>query len=353
MTRQLVWDPAPGETRCVLVEQGVPVELHLLRTATASPTAAAGSRHTARLVSRLGNGRALIALESGEEALLQPVPPVAEGAAIAVEITRPRLPEPGRWKRALARPADPDAEPPLAAQTLLFDRASELICADIRAAPLPGPGVPPVRIDAEAVAALEIETLVDQARSGLWAFEGGLLSIERTRAMTVIDIDGTLAPLALNLAAAQAIGHVLRLFAITGPVGIDFVGMSSRADRQAVDHALAEACAALGPHERTAINGFGFCQLVRPRKGPSVAEHLCGTTPGRLSVESQALLLLREAARSQGVGVRTITALPGVVDVLRQWPRLLDQVRRMSGADVKLVCEPGVSGYGHVHVAPA
>ena len=43
------------------------------------------------------------------------------------------------------------------------------------------------------------------------------------------------------------------------------------------------------------MNGFGFAQIIRPRSGPSIPELLCTTTPGRLSPESRAVALLREA----------------------------------------------------------
>ncbi|MFN5759901.1 MAG: ribonuclease E/G, partial [Sphingomonadaceae bacterium] len=211
----------------------------------------------------------------------------------------------------------------------------------------------PHRIDMALVADADIDVLVEAARTGLIDFPGGTLSIERTRAMTMIDVDGSLAPLALNCAAAAAIGRALRLFQITGPIGIDFVGMASKADRQAVDAALGAALAPLGPLERTALNGFGFAQIIRPRTGPCVPEQLCGTTPGRLSVESQALALLREAARSTGIGPRTLTARPVVIDLLRRWTDVVAEVERWTGVPLNLVSDAGVQGYGHVHVTPA
>lgn len=353
MTRTLVWDPAPGETRALLLEEGAPVELHLLRDLSTGMTAQTGAVHQARLVARLGNGRGLALLDSGEEVLLHPVPSLPEGSALTLRITRPRLPEPGQWKRALATPlgeADPLPAPddPRAA---LWAKADLLICARASDAPL---GLPlPVRVDPDAVAEADLEGWIDRARTGLFPFDGGSLSIERTRAMTIIDVDGGGDPLALNRAAAAAIGRALRLFQIGGPVGIDFVGVSSRADRQAVDQALAEACAPLAPLERTSVNGFGFAQIVRPRTGPSLPELLCGTTPGQLSAESQALGLLRAAAHSAGVGPRLITARPQVIDLLQRWTVEMDAVRRSVGADIKLVPDPGLSGYGHVHVSPA
>lgn len=355
MTRALIWDPAPGETRCLMLEDGAPAELHLLRTVGVGAGAQTGQVLPARLVSRLGNGRGLAVLDSGEEVLLHPVPTGPEGRLCPVRITRPRLPEPGQWKRALARPAtaaDADAgdSPPDPAQAL-FARVDQLICAAPNDAP---PALPiPVRVDPDAVAHADLDGLIDQARTGLVPFAGGALSIERTRAMTIIDVDGPLPPVDLNLAAAAALGRVLRLFQITGPVGVDFVSMASRADRQAVDAALAATLMPLGLVDRTAINGFGFAQIVRPRPAASIPELLCGTTPGQLSIESQALALLRAAVRTKGVGMRTLTARPKVVDLLHSWTAELAAARRALGADVKLVSDPAQSGYGQVHVTPA
>lgn len=352
MTRQLVWDAAPGETRCLLLENGTPVELHLRRSVAFPPRAPAESHHSARLISRLGNGRGLITLANGEEALLHPVPAIPEGAALNVALTRESLPEPGQWKRALARPieaGEPVSEIDIAPH---LTTVSEIICAAPLTLP-PALSHIPQKIDAAAVAEADIDLLMEAARTGLIAFPGGTLSIERTRAMTIIDVDGSLAPLALNLAAAAAIGRALRLFQITGPIGIDFVSLANKADRHAVDAALAEALAPLGPLERTAINGFGFAQIIRPRTGASVLEQLCGTTPGRLSIESQALALLRAAVQATGIGPRTVTARPAVIDVLRTWEDLRADVQRQTGAPLNLVADAGVQGYGHVHVSPA
>ena len=128
MTRQLVWDPAPGDVRCAVLEGGDVVELHLIPLCQASPSAQAGARLSGRLVSRLGQAQALIALETGEEALLRPVPSVAEGARLMVDIVRSRVPEPGRWKRALARPAGDDAPAPDRITRLLAS-VDAVICA--------------------------------------------------------------------------------------------------------------------------------------------------------------------------------------------------------------------------------
>jgi Ribonuclease E/G family len=213
-----------------------------------------------------------------------------------------------------------------------------------------GGASPPVRIDAEAIASADFDTLMDQAVQGQFAIAGGLLTIERTRAMTMIDVDGTGDALTLNLAAAEESARLLRLLGIGGPTGIDFVSMNSRAARAQVDAVLGVACAALGGNERTGVNGFGFCQIIRPRTGPSVPELLCGVTPGRMSVESRAIALLREAGRSQGIGVRRLVAPVAVLDLIREWPEETGALKFSLGAAIELVPDASATGYGHVHV---
>jgi hypothetical protein len=158
-----------------------------------------------------------------------------------------------------------------------------------------GDALPPAKVDGQAISEADFDGLIEQAVTGEFPIAGGLLSFERTRAMGMIDIDGVGDPLALNLAAAKAIPPLLRLLDIGGPLGIDFISLGDRKARQAVDAALVEACTVLGPHKCTAVNGFGFAQIIRQRSGPSIPEIVCGTTPGRLSLESRAAALLREA----------------------------------------------------------
>ena len=107
----------------------------------------------------------------------------------------------------------------------------------------------------------------------------------------------------------------------------------------------------LGPHKRTAINGFGFAQIVRPRPGPSIPELICATTPGRLSAESRAVALLRAASRSRGHGPRRLVAPPAIVDAIRQWPEEIAALRSALGVDIELVADSAASGYGHVDVS--
>lgn len=366
MNRVLLWDAGPGEIRTGLIEQGRLAEFRILRPRRDSALLAAGEIYTARVLRSLGRNRAQVTLGGGSEALLQPAQALPEGTLLTAEMTRAPIPEPGRWKLPTVRPAPgiaPMGEPGWHGGTELWALFLQRLAPTLDAIICPaaqsanavraelGSGCPPVRIDAEAIAEADFSGLIEAAVLGEFAVAGGVLSIERSRAMTVIDIDGSGDPLALNLAGAREIGRLLRLFDIGGPVGIDFVTLPGRLARSAVDAALGHACAALGPHKRTAMNGFGFAQIVRPRPGPSIPEIVCTTTPGRLSLESRAIALLREAGRSQGHGPRRLIAPPAVIALVRQWPDELGALQTSLGAAIELVADPAAIGYGHVHAS--
>jgi ribonuclease G len=366
MTRTLLWDAGPGEIRTGLVEDGTLSEFRIIRQRRQKALYAAGEHYTARILENLGRGRARVTLGGDVEALLEQHPKLPEGALLAVQMTRSAIPEPGRWKLPIVRPA-PDAvpqaepswhfsdEPWVLFLRKLADSLDEIVCGDAMIAnevraDLGGHGVA-VRIDPHAIADADFDSVIEAAVAGEFPIEGGMLSIERTRAMTMIDIDGSGDPLALNLAAAREIPRLLRLLDIGGQVGIDFLALPDRKARLAVDSALADACVALGQHERTAINGFGFAQIVRPRSGPSIPEILCGTTPGRLSLESRAVALLRDAGRSKGHGRRQLVAPPAIVDLIRQWPEETLALQYALGVEIELVSDSSAIGYGYVHVS--
>jgi ribonuclease G len=366
--RSLLWGAGPGEIRAGLVEDGAVAEFRLVRLRRDVADLAAGERYTVRIKTRMGGGKALVTLWGDVDAILQPVPALPEGSLVVVEMVRAPVPEPGKWKRAKVRYVDDapprsepgwhfSAEPWERFLRRAADNVDVILCPDATSAneveALLGQDAPPVQIDPDAIEAADFDALIEQAVVGEFQIADGQITLERTRAMTVIDVDGDGDPLALNIAAAREIPRLLRLFDIGGPVGIDFVSLPTRAARLAVDAAFAEASAALGPCERTAVNGFGFCQLIRPRTGPSVPEILCGTTPSRLTTQSRAIALLRAAGRAQGRGPRQLVGPPAVIDMIRAWPEEAAALRSSLGVAIELVSDPAVSGYGHVHVSPA
>jgi hypothetical protein len=363
----LLWDAGPGEIRAGLVDDGKLTEFRIIRLRRGEKALyQAGERYTARIIER--TGRTAIVDLGLEQSLLDPAPNgYNAGQLVSVIMTRSRIPEPGRWKPAKVRltedPAPAHTEPCWhfsAEPWELYLRATAphvtaIICPDaVVARDVERLVATPVRVDPQLIADAAFDEIIDNAISGQFALDGqGALSIERTRAMTMIDVDGMGDGEALNIAAARAVPGLLRLLDIGGATAIDFVSMENRTARQNVADAFDAAATNLGQHERTAVNGFGLMQIIRPRIGPSVPEILCETTPGRLSLESRAIALFREAGRSQGFGPRRLIAPPAIIDLIRTWPEETAALCFSLGAEIELVPDSGAVGYGHVHVAQA
>ena len=109
--------------------------------------------------------------------------------------------------------------------------------------------------------------------------------------------------------------------------------ISGKGARQAV----AEAVDALlpQPFERTAVNGFGFLQIVRPRRHASLFE----LAADRPSFEARALL--RRAARETGA-IRLVSH-PAASTVLERHPDWLDQLAAQVGGAVGLRADPSLA----------
>ena len=112
--------------------------------------------------------------------------------------------------------------------------------------------------------------------------------------------------LAANLAAAALVARQIPLRNLGGGIVVDFVGLDSRAAREKVRSALADALAPdpAGPR----ILGWtrlGHLELVRPRRGRPLAEALLERRPDgalvktAVTVAHEALRALRREARAQ------------------------------------------------------
>ena len=110
--------------------------------------------------------------------------------------------------------------------------------------------------------------LLEEARGGVIRFEGGELRVSPTPAMTLIDVDGALPPDELARAGVKAAVRAIIRHGVGGSIGIDLPTIAGKAERKLVDDAIDSLLPK--PFERTAMNGFGFVQIVRPRRHASL-----------------------------------------------------------------------------------
>lgn len=279
---------------------------------------AAGLVEDAVLVARAaGSRRGTARFARGEDALVDRLPPSAsEGAGIRLEVTRPALGERGRRKLAHARPTDAS---PRFAPTL-----AERLLAE-------GHDVRVVR----EFPANDGSELLAEAYAGEVSFPNGALQFSPTPAMLLVDVDGTLAPRALALAAVPPLAEALRRFDAGGSIGIDFPSLTAKEDRRAVDEALAAALQGW-PHERTAMNGFGFVQLVARLERPSLLHRAAFQRAGMA-----ARALLRQAEHLQGPGTVLLSVHPAVEAQLR--PEWLTELARRTGREVRSETRTGLA----------
>jgi hypothetical protein len=291
-----------GETRAALTDGDEILEARVRREGVI----AAGAVLDAKLVAVAPR----VTVEAGGEQFLLPrgVSGVTEGARLVIEVTREALGGREPWKRGLARRTDAalGAAPPLAqGRTGTIDKWDDLL---------------------------------DEARTGIVAFEGGELRIQPTAAMTVIDVDGWLIPAKLAQMAAWAAARAIGRLDIGGSIGIDFPTLHGKEERREVDEILDAYLPK--PFEKTAINGFGFAQIVRPRPRPSLLE----LAQDRAPFEARALL--RRAGRS--IGPTTVTAHPAVIAAISdEWRERLE---RQVGGRITLSADPALAmSAGHAH----
>jgi len=278
----------------------------------------AGQIEDAVLVSRAaGARRGTARFASGEEALVDNLPPHAsEGAPIRLLVTRAAVAEQGRLKRAQARPGEEQPRPaPSLVQSLRSEGHQVRI---VRSFPVRG-----------------WEDIVADAFAREIAFSGGALLLCPTPAMTLIDIDGPAEPRALAMAAVSAIAMTLRRLDIAGSIGIDFPGLPTRDERRNVDAALAAALADW-PHERTAMNGFGFVQIVTRLQRPSILHRAAHDPAG-----AAARFLLRQAERIAEPGALLLTAHPRVLEAIR--PEWKAELARRTGRAIHLRDDSGLA----------
>ena len=286
-----------GETRLVRIAAGEIAAARVLLDGIVP----AGTVLPARL---LRAGRPAIALAGGEEFVLRDGAGTAtEGETITIEVVREAIPGAEPWKRPLARiSTDAPRAPDFDAEPIAF----------------PSPR--------DSLEDAGWSDLLEEARSGIVAFAGGALRVSPTPAMTLIDVDGNLPPLELARAGAKAAARTIVRHGIGGSIGIDLPTVQGKEQRTALGAAVDAILP--DPFERTAVNGFGFLQIVRPRRHASLFE----LAQDRAGFEARALL--RQAAGEQGA-VR-IAAHPAIIAVLEANPDWIEALSRQVGGAVTL-----------------
>lgn len=295
-----------GEERAVRIADGEIAEARIL----IEDIVRAGTRLAARLKAV---GPRAIAEAGGEEYLLpRGAGGATEGAEIVIEVTRERIPGDEPWKRPLAKRTKeaPGGPLPPRGQAVAFPAPTDLL------------------------GAAGWWDLLDEARTGMVQFAGGELRISPTPAMTLIDVDGYLPAGELAVAGATAAAKTILRLDIEGSIGIDLPTAGSKAARQsaaaAIDALLPQ------PFERTAVNGFGFLQIVRPRARASLVE----LAQDRAGFEARALL--RRAALGRP-GAARLVAHPAIIERLERRPEWLETLSRQVGGAVSLRSDPSLT----------
>jgi hypothetical protein len=299
-----------GETRALLVEGEQVLAAKILWPGEIN----AGERVSGKLTAKLkGTRRGVALLADGTEALVDHLPPsITEGQTLNLIITRAPVAERGRLKRAQARAVEAEATA--------------------------APHALPQGQDVRRFPAGLWDEVWHAASSGSLDFPGGEVLVGVTPAMTVIDIDGIGTPREVALAAVPAIARALRWFDLGGNIGIDFPTLADKADRRAVDEALGAALAAW-PHERTAMNGFGFVQLVARLEGPSLLHRFA---TARLGMAARMVLRRAEIAAENGTGrALQLTVPPGLKAKLKEpW---LEELARRTGRTIDVKPDHGLA----------
>lgn len=303
-----------GESRAVLIRDGEICAARLHWPGALS----AGLIEDAQLIARTaGSKRGSARFSGGEMALVDHLPrDASEGAVIRLKITRAAISETGRTKFSLARPTEEPPRPAPGLQEAL--EAQGHSTRIVRRFPVEG-----------------WDDIITDGFSRTLAFDGGVILVCPTPAMTLIDIDGPLPPARLALAAVPAIASALRRLDIGGAVGIDFPSLQDKADRRAVDAVLAEALADW-PHERTAMNGFGFVQLVARLERPSILHRIAHDPAG-----AAARTLLRRAEAVSDPGAILLVCHPTIKTALK--PEWLARLQERSGREIRLKADPALA----------
>ncbi|NIJ17621.1 ribonuclease [Sphingobium vermicomposti] len=326
---QWLYEEGIGEIRAAKIEKGRLVEALIERE---NDAARPGSVMQGKLVRTvIPKRRGIVRLINGEEVLVEPIPPkIAEGASVFIEILREAIPEEGRAKLAKGRIALPGTKAHPAPSLLQRIRAT---------------GIPVTPCPAHEEDQLEAHgwsELMEEAMSGEVGAEEASLRIFPTPAMILIDVDGSLPPAKLGPKGAKMAAQAIQRMGLTGSIGVDLPTMNNK-DERAIASAQIDKYLPL-PFERTAVNGFGFIQIIRRRERMNLME-LLRADP----VETATLALLRRAERHGQGGPAVITAAPTIIDRLHKAGEWIEQLARRRGGAISLKADTSLAiSAGHV-----
>lgn len=270
-------DEAVGETRRVLLDSGRrPFRIDIERWSERGARAKLDEVRWGRLGARTPGGRGwFVDLGLDDDGVLETARAgLAEGQMVCVRVKSEAWAEKGPVlsladiKQTVSAPPQPGLLAAAASDPFL--RGVEVIAA---------------MVGREAREA--IDAAIDEGLARVAAVPGGGdISIERTRALTAIDVDagdrkasGADAEMFarnLNLAAAAEAARQISLRGIAGLVAVDFAGMDQRKNRKAVSDAFRDALASwLGrSSEVLDLSVLGVCEAaIARRQRPLVDAH--------------------------------------------------------------------------------
>ena len=150
---------------------------------------------------------------------------------------------------------------------------------------------------------------------------GGTIIIERTSAMTTIDVNvgqgmegnAERAALQTNLEAVHVIARALRLRNIGGLIAVDFLKMSAKSDNEKILTALREALADDPAQSDTSkMSGFGIVEIARRQISASIQDIFLQTqlvpTPSTLGLEALNEIRKRRGASAIITGSHDVIA---------------------------------------------
>ena len=169
------------------------------------------------------------------------------------------------------------------------------------------------------------EQLLKALDRKVWLPSGGTLVIDRTEAMTVIDVNtgkftgsgGNLEETVTrnNLEAAEEVVRQLRLRDIGGIIVIDFIDMVLEANRDLVLRRLTECLARdRTRHQVAEVTSLGLVQMTRKRVGGGLLEHFstpCEHCRGRGVIVNAEPIAEPDAGRGRGPAASGPSGSPG------------------------------------------